>query len=410
MGYAKYGWVVAVAMLWLGQVTSAQAHMGEYRVSGNDDQVVVVTEQVLQAVRPEMLDWWWNNLGNGNNFMRWSPDVNRSMYWQVPPASYDLLDYSVGAAFVAIQLVAGNSVATERVYVAPPAKSHCLDEDHRFMARVSFSGYESMGEGLIRYDYAANQYGEGTTVRVTYVLPATIDEVYPGYIDTIGSLVDTSLMTLNEFLPELFQEEYIEGTLLTRGEYRFESAGWLKKRIIVDQEIIGITPDMLDWWWDNINSTARYQRWHPTAHVSFDWIEHPAQPDKLAYSVGAVQLVTEYIGPYKSNLLITWLDPAAAAGQAEYDHWIYAKTDLKELKGIFPQRMIHEYQMNESGDGIVMRSTFTVPTFFDWIMPGFSGRLGEHAIQEMQFLPRFLPDLFKREFEKDWSDCGLCTE
>ena len=161
-------------------------------------------------------------------------------------------------------------------------------------------------------------------------------------------------------------------------------------------------------WWDNIDDTSRYKRWHPTAHRSFQWQVPPSQPDQLAYSVGAVQWVVEDIGPYRSSLLITWLDPAEAADQVEYEHWIYVKTDLKVLAGILPQRLIHEYQWNDADDGIVMRSSFTVPRFFDVIMPGFSDRLAEHALQEMQFLPNFLPELFEREYVRKDS-CAQCT-
>ncbi len=399
-----------VILVWWGLVASAQAHLGEYRMPANGDQQVVVIEQVLEGVRPEMLDWWWNNMASNDYFQRWHPQANQSAYWQVPPASFETLDYAVGAVLDTVQMVAGQAVEAEWAFAVPPGPTRCLDEDHRFMARIRFPGYPDLGAGLLRYDYVADPYGRGTVVRVSYALPAMIDAAYPGYSAGIGAIVESSLANLNGFLPEAFQQEYIEGTLLSRGNVRFEADGWLKKRIIVEQEIAGITADKLDWWWDNINSTARYQRWHPTAHVSFEWLEPPAQADELAYSVGAVQLVSEYIGPYKSNLLITWLEAEGAIGQVEYDHWIYAKTDLKALRGIFPQRMIHEYQDNESGDGIVMRSIFTVPSFFDLVMPGFSRSLGEHAIQEMQFLPRFLPELFRREFERDWSDCGLCTE
>jgi hypothetical protein len=36
--------------------------------------------------------------------------------------------------------------------------------------------------------------------------------------------------------------------------------------LVIEQPIGKLTPEMLDWWWDNIKDTARYHRWHPTAH------------------------------------------------------------------------------------------------------------------------------------------------
>ena len=144
--------------------------------------------------------------------------------------------------------------------------------------------------------------------------------------------------------------------------------------LVVETHVENVRPEMLDWWWDNIDTTIRYKQWHPTAHLKFEWLQPPTHPNNLAYSVGAVQLVSEYIGPYKSNLLITWLDPNEITDQVEYDHWVYAKTDLKALQGILPQRMHHQYQFNEDNDGILMRSTFTIPVFLDFFMPKFSER------------------------------------
>jgi uncharacterized protein YqeY len=45
-----------------------------------------------------------------------------------------------------------------------------------------------------------------------------------------------------------------------------------------------------------------------------------------------------------------------------------------------------------------MRSTFTIPSFFDFFLPGFSRELAHHAQQEMQFLQYFLPELFRKEY------------
>jgi hypothetical protein len=44
-----------------------------------------------------------------------------------------------------------------------------------------------------------------------------------------------------------------------------------------------------------------------------------------------------------------------------------------------------------------MRSTFNVPFFLDWVMPEFTSELGKHALQEMQMLQYFLPELFAEQ-------------
>ncbi|MFX0049437.1 MAG: DAPG hydrolase family protein, partial [Candidatus Hermodarchaeota archaeon] len=40
--------------------------------------------------------------------------------------------------------------------------------------------------------------------------------------------------------------------------------------LVVDHELPGVTPEMIDWWWDNIDSSERYKLWHPDDHKSFE--------------------------------------------------------------------------------------------------------------------------------------------
>ncbi|WP_290581606.1 DAPG hydrolase family protein [Ketobacter sp.] len=407
--YQGWGWLPRV-LLWTAVMSAppAQAHLRDLVATPEPQHTVIVVEQTLPGLRPEMLDWWWRNLGREAAFQRWHPEANQSFQWLHIPPTQDDLAVPAGAVLAITQILGGSQVHSQWRFLQPAVR--CVGDDHRVQAQITFPGDETLGSGLVRYDYGVSARGDDLLLRTTYSLPDGIVERYPEYVEALASYTEVSMQNLQAFLPQWFQTHYVEEALLPRGSYEMVANGWLTKKVIVNQEILGITPDMLDWWWDNINTTNRYRGWHPTAHVSFRWLVPPSRPDSLDYSVGAVQQVREYIGPYASNLLITWLDPAAAEGQVEYEHWIVAKTDLKALSGILPQRLIHEYQTNDNGDGIVMRSTFTVPVFFDWVMPGFSRSLGEHAIQEMQFLPNFLPALFEQEYSKNRQGCGQCEE
>lgn len=395
-----------LVLLALMSSMSVQAHLRDVMQPLVEDHTIIVVEQQMEGIRPEMLDWWWNNLGREDFFQRWNPESHQSFQWLTAPLTQDQLVVNGDTLQRITVMLGGTQVTSEIRYLAPAVR--CVGDDHRLVAQITFPGHEDLGSGLLRYDYGLSAHGDGLLLRVSYTIPDAIVDLYPEYVQSLQSYVQTSMLNLQAFLPEVFQSRYVEDALLPLGHVDIVPSGWLTKKVIVNQEIQGITADMLDWWWDNIDTTSRYRGWHPTAHVSFRWMVPPNQPDRLDYSVGAVQLVREYIGPYASNLLITWLDPSEAEDVVEYEHWIVAKTDLKELSGILPQRLVHEYQTNQAGDGIVMRSTFTVPLFFDWIMPGFSEKLGEHAIQEMHFLPNFLPTLFKQEFENNQEGCGEC--
>jgi hypothetical protein len=53
---------------------------------------------------------------------------------------------------------------------------------------------------------------------------------------------------------------------------------------VTDLFLPGVTPEMLDWFWANIEKC--YVLWHPTAHKSWEWI---LPPNKVGY-VGATKM------------------------------------------------------------------------------------------------------------------------
>ncbi len=89
--------------------------------------------------------------------------------------------------------------------------------------------------------------------------------------------------------------------------------GWL----VVEHEIPGITPDMIDWWW--VNMEKGYELWCPDEHKGFKWEVKPP----LGGHIGAVQIATESIdyGPVM-NLRIEWVDPNIGT-QEQKDFWTY---------------------------------------------------------------------------------------
>jgi len=354
--------------------------------------------QTIEGVAPEMLDWWWNSIRTEERFVEWNPEHHLAFELTSPPAIPNSPEYSLGTEQQVSTLLNGftvnNTVTWRPAFEGEP-------QQRQLTAEIAFTGFEDLsfpGNGWLIYNYDRNPDDlSATTVSARVLLPDVANAVFPGIGNSLREHVETDLNNIADFLPELFQTEFIEEELESRGSYRVEKNGYWLKTVTVDQEIKGLTPAMMNWWWDNINNTQRYMQWHPTAHLSFEWLEAPESPNNTTYSVGAVQRVVEYLGPYKNALLITWLPKEDAADRVEYEHWLYAQTDLDGLSGILPQDMIHEYQMNDAGDGIVMRSTFNVPFFLDWVMPDFTSELGKHALQEMQMLQYFLPELFAEQ-------------
>ncbi len=89
--------------------------------------------------------------------------------------------------------------------------------------------------------------------------------------------------------------------------------GW----IVVDHIIPGVTTEMLDWWW--VNMEKGYELWCPDEHKGFKWEVKPP----LGGHIGAIQIATESIdyGPVM-DLRIEWVDPNIGT-QEQKDFWTY---------------------------------------------------------------------------------------
>jgi hypothetical protein len=89
--------------------------------------------------------------------------------------------------------------------------------------------------------------------------------------------------------------------------------GW----IVVDHIIPGVTAEMLDWWW--VNMEKGYELWCPDEHKGFRWEIKPPPSGHI----GAVQIATESIdySPVR-DIRIEWVDPNLGT-QEQKDFWAY---------------------------------------------------------------------------------------
>ncbi len=164
--------------------------------------------------------------------------------------------------------------------------------------------------------------------------------------------------------------------------------------LVVDHELQGVTPEMLDWWWNHINTTERYILWHPKDHKSFKW----EVPPKKGH-VGAVHLVLEEIGGNPATLRIRTEDPSSVPISTTYSH-VQVSSVIDDNNNPVSW-LIHEYEATQHGTR--MRSTFRLPA---GIPQRFMEGLRKHCKEEMANLPKFLPELYNKE--NKYSDRRAC--
>jgi hypothetical protein len=156
--------------------------------------------------------------------------------------------------------------------------------------------------------------------------------------------------------------------------------------LVMEHDLPGVTPEMIDWWWDNIDNES-YKLWHPQEHHTFEW----QIPPKMVGHVGAIHMACEGIGEVPAHILrIRWEEPEAALNKTIYSH-----VNVGSPLGPGPEDnptacVVHEYEATAQGSR--MRSTFTLPAI---VPQTFLNELRKHNMAEMGQLPVFLPKLYR---------------
>jgi hypothetical protein len=341
-------------------------------------------EQHLSDVRPEFVDYLWNNL-DAEHFEQWLPAEHDDFAWQAPPQAPGDLGAEPGAEFRSRELIGGEPHELVVRYLDRAEAGDLLTLDYAMVADVTIDG-----QGPVRWIVQYTTDGDWNLL-----VKQRLETPPVGSAEAWSAHLEARMANLTTFLKAWFQQSYVETELMRRGERKVTVVGDAITgdfEIVVTQHIAKVSADMIDWWWDNILDSMRYHRWHPIAHKKFTWTTPPKNTTDLEYDVGAVQQIVEIIGD-ENTLDITWLSPANLPIELTYKHFVYGSTMLSPTP--FGGFLLHEYDDDPELGGIHMKSTFRLPALAG--MP-FAEALAAHCTQEMQFLQYFVPEVFAAEY------------
>jgi len=170
----------------------------------------------------------------------------------------------------------------------------------------------------------------------------------------------------------------------------WEKEGWVT---LADEEheLHGVTPEMIDWWWDNMEKG--YPLWHPVDHHAFKWAEGKA-PGEVGH-IGAVQIADQDGGGTG-----IYLDVSAFPFPIDYEHCMALEGFKKDKEN--QDYCVHMYSAADYGT----KHRFVV------ILHGPKGeeikelrKAGKgppltpgartHAREEAERWSEFLPELYK---------------
>jgi hypothetical protein len=154
--------------------------------------------------------------------------------------------------------------------------------------------------------------------------------------------------------------------------------------LVIDHELEGVEPEMIDWWWKNMVDPPYYKWWHPEDHISIEWEVPPVREG----NIGAIHIAGERIGEFPAaRLRIQVVDPAASPIAATYGY--VRATCIIDADDNPVTWIVHEYE--SCAGGTRMRSTFRLSADTP---QRFVYALRKHNKEEMGQFPKFLPKLY----------------
>jgi hypothetical protein len=156
--------------------------------------VDITIDHELQGVTPEMLDWWWLNMGDTERYKLWHPKDHISAQWEVSPEedpfrATQLALEKIGGlpALLRIRLTDPSSILTSLTY--SNAMGGCvLDEKDNPITWIVHE-YESMPDG--------------TRMRSTFKLPAKAPRFFR---EQLRKHCREEMAQFPVFLPQLYKE------------------------------------------------------------------------------------------------------------------------------------------------------------------------------------------------------------
>lgn len=373
----------------------------------------------VTGVRPEAFSWFWNNQREA--LLQQANAEVRSFVWQLPPAQPEHLGYAAGARSETVAVLDGVERRIVATTLEPSALRGRVAADNFLCARpYSFLAQTVQIDGAPAFEVLVQYLPSGAThqdSRFEIEITAADAALAARY----GAHLRKTLAGTAAFLMQTFDEEYMQAVFFTRGEYSVTAVDPASGtfRAIIRQDIRGISPDMLAWWWDHIGTPARYRLWQPADHDHFEYAVPPGKPD-LQYDVGGVQTIREYIGEVLVTLGVEGADPVAhpppaplAQPAPNYFNSLTTLKSVQEYNGLPvpftppgdaplpPNQLLHQWAWNTDRSAVTLDSTFTLPAFLLVAQPSFGEDLGRHALREFQMMPYFLPRLYRREWLKE---------
>lgn len=168
------------------------------------------------------------------------------------------------------------------------------------------------------------------------------------------------------------------------GFWKRKDGDW---ELMLHHELPGVTVPMIHWWFDNIDTTERYQLWDPKNHLKFKWVVDP----HINGHVGAIHKVLQKMNGIPISMSFRYTEPKDEDKTQGYDNIVTADCCGFLVGKIIRSRYIYEWK--ETSYGVLVSSRYIIA---GWTPKSFVEAVYNHDYLEQKRLAGFLPELYKK--------------
>ena len=186
---------------------------GSYTVGKLDSRlnVPLTIVQEIKDITPEMLDWWWDHIGNTERYRLWQPIDHVQFTWTVAPTQPDM-HYDIGAKQKVKEYVGKNAytldiTGADPLAIAPPVS---IVQPGYFYARTNISLLSGiLPDNSVVHQWRANAAGDGVVLYTTFVNTGLARIIQSSFFEDLGSHCLREFQMMPYFLPRLYKREQL---------------------------------------------------------------------------------------------------------------------------------------------------------------------------------------------------------
>lgn len=166
------------------------------------------------------------------------------------------------------------------------------------------------------------------------------------------------------------------------GIWKRKDGDW---EIMLHHQLQAVSAPMIDWWFNNIDTTQRYKLWDPDSHLKFKWLVDP----KTNGHIGAIHKVWQKMSGIPVSMSFRYVEPTAQDKTEGYEHIIRADCCGFLVGKLIRARYIYEWMTTPYG--VLVNSRYVVA---GWVPKLFVQSIYNHDYDEQKRLADFLPELY----------------